>query len=445
MVAKKGDIRTERRWSEKRKRGLKMRQSNVVTITHYRNDDTRRRREHINAGKMGRVYSRGGRLWVDFYYLGERVREPSGLEDNPPNRIRVRKQLDLIMAEIENGVFEFKKRFPSSKKGDYFTRLEGRALKRGPEEIFIGDYIEKWFDEMKPSMSLSQVRDYTIILNAHILPFFKDVPFSELSSVYIKKFISSLKLKKNRYGEPLSAKRILNIISPLRVITKDALLQYRWIDFPDPYYGLKLPKVRKFRVHPFNYNEWFALMKLMPSWYVPYFDFAVQTGLRPSEQVALKWKAIDDEFIHIELSRVRNIEKTDLKTEESRRKIKIRPSIRNLLEEQKKLTEKFNSPYVFLNTQGRPILQDKLRELWERVMKKSEIQYRRMYETRHTFASWALASGEMPEWVARTLGHVDTSMIYKTYSRYIPNLTKLDGSEFERQYAEATDKKRHIE
>lgn len=64
--------------------------------------------------------------------------------------------------------------------------------------------------------------------------------------------------------------------------------------------------------------------------------------------------------------------------------------------------------------EGRPILQDKLREVWARVLK-TDLIYRRMYETRHTFASWALAAGETPEWVARTLGHVDTSMVYKTY------------------------------
>ena len=61
----------------------------------------------------------------------------------------------------------------------------------------------------------------------------------------------------------------------------------------------------------------------------------------------------------------------------------------------------------------------------------------RMYETRHTFASWALAAGETSEWVAITLGHVNTSMIYGTYGRYIPNLTHHDGSEFEKRYAKA--------
>jgi len=132
--------------------------------------------------------------------------------------------------------------------------------------------------------------------------------------------------------------------------------------------------------------------------------------------------------------RVRNREKENLKTEGSRRGIEIRHSIRRILEAQKELTARFNSPYIFLNTRGRPILQDKLREFWMGVMKKSGVPYRRMYETRHTFASWALAAGESPEWVARTLGQVNTSMVYSTYGRYIPNLTRKDGSAFEAQF-----------
>lgn len=72
-----------------------------------------------------------------------------------------------------------------------------------------------------------------------------------------------------------------------------------------------------------------------------------------------------------------------------------------------------------------------VREVWVSPVKKSGLPFRRMYETRHTFASWALAAGESPEWVARTLGHVNTSMVYKTYGRFIPNLTRHDGSAFE--------------
>jgi integrase len=64
-----------------------------------------------------------------------------------------------------------------------------------------------------------------------------------------------------------------------------------------------------------------------------------------------------------------------------------------------------------------------------------------MYEIRHTFASWALAAGETPEWVARTLGHVTTAMIYKTYGRYIPNLTRQDGSALESLLAGTANEK----
>jgi integrase len=39
----------------------------------------------------------------------------------------------------------------------------------------------------------------------------------------------------------------------------------------------------------------------------------------------------------------------------------------------------------------------------------------------------------------RTLGHVNTAMVYRTYGRYIPNLTRHDGSEFERRYTDAVN------
>ena len=75
------------------------------------------------------------------------------------------------------------------------------------------------------------------------------------------------------------------------------------------------------------------------------------------------------------------------------------------------------------------------------AMEKSGLPFRRMYETRHTFASWALSKGETPEWVARTLGHVDTTMVYRTYSRYIPNLTRKDGSALEEMFTGSENKK----
>ena len=120
-----------------------------------------RSRDRLDAGKSGRVYARGGKLWLDFHYLGERVRESSGLDDNPANRVQLRKMLDLIVSQIENGVFEFGKGFPHSKRVEHFARLEGRTFRRDPKDVLFKDYLDKWWKEMGSGMSASQVRDYT--------------------------------------------------------------------------------------------------------------------------------------------------------------------------------------------------------------------------------------------------------------------------------------------
>ena len=359
---------------QKSGKGFFMNRTNVIEISNYRGTKKKsRKRDRLNEGKKGRVYSRNGKLWVDFRYLGERIRERSGFEDSTANRRTLRNQLDLIVAEIENGAFEFAERFPHSNKKDYFTMLEGRTVVRNPEEVLFGEYLEKWWNEMEPGMNFSQIKDYTTVLEKHHLPYFRDASFREIcSKVGMKKYVAHLKSKKNRYGQPISAKTIQNVMIPLRIIVRDAIDEYDWTDLTDPFSRLKLPKVRKIRICPFSFEEWETVMKHMLPWYKPYFDFAVQTGLRPSEQVALKWKAIDEEYVHIELSRVRNREKSDLKTEESRRSIRIRPGMKDCLKEQVVLSERFDSPYVFINTEGRPILQDKLREVWARVLKKTE-------------------------------------------------------------------------
>jgi len=77
-------------------------------------------------------------------------------------------------------------------------------------------------------------------------------PFSEIKPVLLKKFIAALKGKKLTSGKNLSAKRIHNVMIPLRVIVKDAIVEYGWKDFPNPFAGVKLPKPSKTRVFPFS-------------------------------------------------------------------------------------------------------------------------------------------------------------------------------------------------
>lgn len=70
------------------------------------------------------------------------------------------------------------------------------------------------------------------------------------------------------------------------------------------------------------------------------------------------------------------------------------------------------------------------------------LKYRRPYETRHTAATLWLAAGEAPEWIARQMGHSNTKMLFEIYSRFVPNLTRQDGSAFERLLSSVQEKTR---
>ena len=59
---------------------------------------------------------------------------------------------------------------------------------------------------------------------------------------------------------------------------------------------------------------------------------------------------------------------------------------------------------------------------------RAQLRRRTVYQTRHSFASNALAAGESPSWVAAQLGHATAEMLFKVYARFIPNRTRRDGS-----------------
>ena len=63
-------------------------------------------------------------------------------------------------------------------------------------------------------------------------------------------------------------------------------------------------------------------------------------------------------------------------------------------------------------------------------MRRAGLRTRIMYQTRHTFATLLLATGENPEWIAQQLGHASTQMLFQRYAKFIPNATPRDGAAF---------------
>ena len=94
------------------------------------------------------------------------------------------------------------------------------------------------------------------------------------------------------------------------------------------------------------------------------------------------------------------------------------------------------SPFVFCNREGLPLDYKNINNrVWKPLLRHLGLKVRRPYQCRHTAATLWLGAGENPEWIARQLGHATTEMLFRVYSRYVPNLTRRDGSAFERLLA----------
>ncbi|MGH6637339.1 MAG: site-specific integrase, partial [Polaromonas sp.] len=170
--------------------------------------------------------------------------------------------------------------------------------------------------------------------------------------------------------------------------------------------------------------------------YKQYFVTRFFTGMRTGEVHGLKWKYVD---FDLRVIRVRETcvlgEDEYTKTDGSQRDIQMCQPVFEALQEQLKATGKV-SEYVFCNLLGQPLDNKNFSDrIWYPLLRHLGLQKRRPYQMRHTAATLWLASGEAPEWIARQLGHTSTEMLFRVYSRYVPNLTRQDGSAMERLLA----------
>jgi integrase len=96
--------------------------------------------------------------------------------------------------------------------------------------------------------------------------------------------------------------------------------------------------------------------------------------------------------------------------------------------------------FVFCTRTGEPLNYSNVtNRIWYPTLRLLGLKKRRPYQTRHTTATLWLAAGENPEWIARQMGHATTKMLFTIYSRYVPNLTRQDGSAFNRLITSAPE------
>ncbi len=386
---------------------------------------------------MGKVRSRKetGRLYLDFMYAGHRCREQTALKDTPANRKRVQALLQKVEAKILLGDFNYAEYFPDSgnlkkieQKGGGSQAAAGSGDLDTPLFTYFAD---QWFLESKIQWRSSHTRNVESILESSLKPAFKTKRVGEITKADILAARNKMARRKGRGASGLMAPKTINShMTILRMILTEAAERY---DFTNPYLNIKPLKQQKVHIEPFSMTEVGSILKRVREDYRNYYLVRFYTGMRTGEVDGLKWEYVDFERREILVRETLIHGKTEYtKTDGSQREIPMFGPVYDALKAQYEATGKL-SKFVFCNRLGEPLDHNNVtKRVWYPLLEHLKLKKRRPYQTRHTAATLLLASGENPEWVARTLGHSSTEMLFKVYSRYIPNLTRMDGSAFER-------------
>lgn len=377
---------------------------------------------------MGKIRSRTetDKLFFDFIYLGERCREQTALSDTPANRKKLEKILERIEAEITLGTFEYAAYFPHSSRVQAFKRLQsGSAFLTSP---LFGDFAERWFDEKRVEWRDTHITTVRQTLDKHLLPAFGKQEVSAITKAEILSFRSALAKVPGLKGQTLSATRINHIMTPLRMILGEAADRF---EFTSPYLNIKSLKVPKTDVEPFTLQEVLQILDTVRDDFRGYYTLRFFTGMRTGEIDGLQWKYVDFSRRQILIRETWVGGRLDYtKNDGSQREIEMSVPVYEALQKQRDVTG--TSQFVFCSREGTPYSYRNINNrVWYPLLRHLGLRKRRPYQTRHTAATLWLGAGENPEWIARQMGHTTTEMLFRVYSRYVPNLTRRDGSAFD--------------
>ena len=403
---------------------------------------------------MGSINVRGDKLYIDFRYCNVRCREQTLLNNTTANQRKLTKLLNQIDADIRLGCFVYSEYFPESNLAARFVKQDIQARRKKEEllgiyktaakelqgitSISFEDFANEWFAENEVRWKTSYINSMKIYLFSYLVSEFGEINVDQISRPDILKYRAKL-MQPKEDGRRLSTDFVNHVMTPLRMILREAADRY---GFRCQFENIKPLRVEKRDVNPFTLEEVMQFLQTVKPEFRNYFTVRFFTGMRTSEIDGLKWRYVDFRLGVISVRETFVQGKMDTtKTLGSARDIQMSSIVVAALKDQHELTG--DGDFVFCNAEGNPLDKGNIRDrVWKPALKKMGINYRRPYETRHTAATLWLASGEAPEWIARQMGHSNTKMLFEIYSRFVPNLTRQDGSAFERLLSLVQEKTR---
>jgi integrase len=230
----------------------------------------------------------------------------------------------------------------------------------------------------------------------------------------------------------LSAGSRHDLFRALRQVLEQAE-RWQWID-RNPARYVKNPKPKRPEIQPFeSWEEMDAIADELDPRFAAIPVFAAGTGLRPEEWIALERRDLDREAGVVTVERVysQGRLKPCAKTSRQRRRVPLRQRVRDALEA---IPPRLDSPLLFPAARGGHIDLEKFRHReWAPALRAAGIPHRRIYDLRHTYATWSLAAGVDLFTLSRRMG-TSLAMIDATYGHLAP-----DADERERVLLDAYD------
>lgn len=327
------------------------------------------------------------------------------------------KQLDRLGALTTEKYIEL---FPSTRSG---------AVTQMP--IFF-DYAQEWLNSLQ--IVESTRKNYRSTMQNYWVPHLAHLPIDAISPVLMRKIVNGIE-----WTSPVRRKNAVRLVTSLfNQAISDELIQR------NPARSIPATRVVKRELDPFSRAEADAVIaKLyevtsgLQTIYACFFEFSFYTGMRPGEAMALRWSEVDTRNRTARVCRIRLYGKIQERTKtKTSREVLLNDQALQALEKARPLTAA-RSDYVFAPEGSGDKSELYVRSetgpkrYWLLALRKLGMRHRRMYDTRHTYATMCLMAGMNPAFIASQLGH-SVQILLSTYARWIssPNdwseLEKLD-------------------
>ncbi|MBA3025249.1 MAG: site-specific integrase [Sulfurimonas sp.] len=330
-------------------------------------------------------------MWITFYYQSTRYRRTLNLDDTKANRkLATTKILPEIIHKLNSGAF-FEK-----EKNTIPT---------------VDEYAKVSLSLHSKSRKATTTYDYETSIRLHISPTFGKKRLDKIKP-------SDIQLWQNKLLDTLKPRRVRNVRATFNTIFDDAIRD-EIID-KNPISKVKVPKLDKVEVKSFALDEVKLIIETAKDDMKAFTALGFFSGMRSGELIGLRWSDIDFEKKEIFIQRA--IRMGTISTPKTKNSIRVIDILDNLLPYLKEQYERTGSKdsYVFLNEKDEHYYDIKrIRNTkWKNLLKECSIEFRTIYQMRHTFATIMIENNEDILWVSNMLGHSDASMTLQMYAKY---------------------------